>query len=135
MGEGAACAEVAARIVVDGDDDEHPSVQIALDAVDHRRAPRERQVEHVGAPPWLQAHTLTRAQRARRRGVATFPTTFLDHPKHAMPAVQVEPCFLTNLKEAEMLADAEFRGRVARAIADGVERFFGAISASAERAG
>ena len=52
-----------------------------------------------------------------------------------MPAVQVEPCFLTNLKEAEMLADAEFRGRVARAIADGVERFFGAISASAERAG
>ena len=56
MGEGAACAEVAARIVVDGDDDEHPSVQIALDAVDHRRAPRERQVEHVGAPPWPEIY-------------------------------------------------------------------------------
>jgi N-acetylmuramoyl-L-alanine amidase len=52
-----------------------------------------------------------------------------------MPAVQVEPCFITNLKEAELLEDQEFRARVARAIADGVERFFGAISSSAEQAG
>jgi N-acetylmuramoyl-L-alanine amidase len=52
-----------------------------------------------------------------------------------MPAVQVEPCFITNRKEAELLEDADFRAGVARAIADGVERFFGAISSSAERAG
>ena len=52
-----------------------------------------------------------------------------------MPAVQVEPCFLTNSKEAELLANPDFRERVARAIADGVERFFGAISTNAERAG
>jgi len=52
-----------------------------------------------------------------------------------MPAVQVEPCFITNLKEAELLEDQEFRAGVARAIADGVERFFGAISSSAEQAG
>ena len=52
-----------------------------------------------------------------------------------MPAVQVEPCFLTNPKEAELLEDPEFHARIAHAIAGGVERFFGAISASAERAG
>jgi len=50
-----------------------------------------------------------------------------------MPAVQVEPCFLTNVKEAALLEDPEFHARVARAIADGVERFFGALPSEAQR--
>ncbi|MGQ0668684.1 MAG: N-acetylmuramoyl-L-alanine amidase family protein, partial [Actinomycetota bacterium] len=46
-----------------------------------------------------------------------------------MPAVQVEPCFLTNPREEQLLADAEFRRQAAAAIADGVERFLGAVNA------
>jgi N-acetylmuramoyl-L-alanine amidase len=53
-----------------------------------------------------------------------------------MPAVQVEPCFATNPKEAELLDDAGFHARAAHAIAEGVERFFGAIAETAnERSG
>ena len=42
-----------------------------------------------------------------------------------MPAVQVEPAFITNEAEAARLADAAYRDRIARAIATGVQRFFG----------
>jgi N-acetylmuramoyl-L-alanine amidase len=41
-----------------------------------------------------------------------------------MPAVQVEPCFITNPKEEQLLADEPFRGEVARAMAVAVERYF-----------
>lgn len=43
-----------------------------------------------------------------------------------MPAVQVEPCFITNEREERSLRDPSFRRRVAAAIAAGVERFLGA---------
>ena len=42
-----------------------------------------------------------------------------------MPAVQVEPCFITNPQEEALLRDSSFRQDVARALADAVERFFG----------
>jgi len=42
-----------------------------------------------------------------------------------MPAVQVEPCFITNPTDEAALADLHFRRRVAAAVADAIERFFG----------
>jgi hypothetical protein len=41
-----------------------------------------------------------------------------------MPAVQVEPCFITNPEEEARLRDGIFRQRLARALADGMERYF-----------
>jgi len=43
-----------------------------------------------------------------------------------MPAVQVEPCFVTNPREERLLAEEAFRRDVAIAIVRGLERFFGA---------
>lgn len=45
-----------------------------------------------------------------------------------MPAVQVEPCFVTNEKEERMLSDDRGRRDIASAIADGIERFFRPVS-------
>jgi N-acetylmuramoyl-L-alanine amidase len=42
-----------------------------------------------------------------------------------MPAVQVEPCFITNPKEEGIVTDPASRRKLATAIARGVERFFG----------
>jgi N-acetylmuramoyl-L-alanine amidase len=42
-----------------------------------------------------------------------------------MPAVQIEPAFLTNTLEAVAIADPGWAASVARAIAAGVRRFFG----------
>ena len=41
-----------------------------------------------------------------------------------MPAVQVEPAFITNEREAALIVDPAFAERVGRAVADGVKRFF-----------
>jgi N-acetylmuramoyl-L-alanine amidase len=41
-----------------------------------------------------------------------------------MPAVHVEPCFITNPEEERLLREESFRTRVARAIAAGIERYF-----------
>jgi N-acetylmuramoyl-L-alanine amidase len=41
-----------------------------------------------------------------------------------MPAVQIEPLFVTNEREAELIADPAFAQRVGRAVANGVQRFF-----------
>ena len=41
-----------------------------------------------------------------------------------MPAVHVEPCFITNPREEALLRGIEFPAAVARALADGMERFF-----------
>jgi N-acetylmuramoyl-L-alanine amidase len=41
-----------------------------------------------------------------------------------MPAVHVEPCFVTNPDEEALLGEETFRRRVATAIAAGLERFF-----------
>ncbi|HEY7282882.1 MAG TPA: N-acetylmuramoyl-L-alanine amidase [Actinomycetota bacterium] len=43
-----------------------------------------------------------------------------------MPAVQIEPCFVTNPREERLLSEEPFRRDVAIAIARGVERFLGA---------
>ena len=51
-----------------------------------------------------------------------------------MPAVQVEPCFVTNAAEVERLRDGAFRGRLADAIAEGIVRFLGAVREPAEPA-
>jgi N-acetylmuramoyl-L-alanine amidase len=42
-----------------------------------------------------------------------------------MPAVQVEPCFITNPREEALLRERPFRRLVAVAVADGIEGFFG----------
>jgi len=47
-----------------------------------------------------------------------------------MPAVQVEPCFVTNPREERLLSEEPFLRDVAIAIARGVERFFGSRPAS-----
>ena len=41
-----------------------------------------------------------------------------------MPAVQVEPCFITNPKEEQLLTEEPFVREVARAMATALERFF-----------
>jgi N-acetylmuramoyl-L-alanine amidase len=43
-----------------------------------------------------------------------------------MPAVQVEPCFITNPGEEKLLRDEGYAGQVAAALVAGIERFFGA---------
>ena len=43
-----------------------------------------------------------------------------------MPAIQVEPCFITNPKEEALLREEAFRRDIAIAIAEALERYFGA---------
>jgi hypothetical protein len=47
-----------------------------------------------------------------------------------MPAVQIEPCFVSNPREERLLAEEPFRRDVAIAIARGIERFFGSRPAT-----
>ena len=46
-----------------------------------------------------------------------------------MPAVQVEPCFITNPSEEALLRDERFRRDLAQALTDAIEHFFGRPSA------
>jgi N-acetylmuramoyl-L-alanine amidase len=41
-----------------------------------------------------------------------------------MPAVHVEPCFITNAREETMLRDQAFQRELAKALTDAIERFF-----------
>jgi N-acetylmuramoyl-L-alanine amidase len=41
-----------------------------------------------------------------------------------MPAVHVEPCFITNAREEAMIRDPAFQQEVAKAVTDAVESFF-----------
>jgi N-acetylmuramoyl-L-alanine amidase len=43
-----------------------------------------------------------------------------------MPAVLVEPLFITNAAEEKMLEDPDFREALADAIATGIRNYFGA---------
>jgi N-acetylmuramoyl-L-alanine amidase len=52
------------------------------------------------------------------------PMSFTILRETRMPAVQVEPCFITNAKEERLLQEDAFRCRVAVAMTDGLERFF-----------
>jgi N-acetylmuramoyl-L-alanine amidase len=51
-----------------------------------------------------------------------------------MPAVHVEPCFITNRGEERLLREERFRAGVANAIATGIEHFFGARAAPEQHA-
>jgi N-acetylmuramoyl-L-alanine amidase len=48
-----------------------------------------------------------------------------------MPAVQVEPCFITNMREESLLAHEPFRKELARVLADAIERFFAGSAGTA----
>lgn len=52
-----------------------------------------------------------------------------------MPAVQVEPCFITNMREESLMAQEPFRKELARVLADAIERFFAGSVATAAPAG
>jgi N-acetylmuramoyl-L-alanine amidase len=41
-----------------------------------------------------------------------------------MPAVQLEPCFLTNPKEEQLLGEDRFRRELAAAVAEALQRYF-----------
>ncbi|HET6770288.1 MAG TPA: N-acetylmuramoyl-L-alanine amidase [Actinomycetota bacterium] len=55
----------------------------------------------------------------------THPMSFPLLRETPMPAVQVEPCFITNPKEEQLLTEERFRSEVARALVRALERFFG----------
>jgi N-acetylmuramoyl-L-alanine amidase len=74
----------------------------------------------------LAARTRLKDGRTHRLAVAMLRET-------RMPAVQVEPCFLTNPKEEAMLTDSVARRMLAAAIAAGVQRFFGTVESAAGR--
>ena len=48
-----------------------------------------------------------------------------------MPAVHVEPCFITNPTEESLVQDEGFRRELAQALTDAIERFFGRPAADA----
>ncbi|HEX2089643.1 MAG TPA: N-acetylmuramoyl-L-alanine amidase [Actinomycetota bacterium] len=48
-----------------------------------------------------------------------------------MPAVQVEPCFISNPNEESLLKDQRFRRDLAQALTEAIERFFGRPSGEA----
>ncbi len=56
----------------------------------------------------------------------THPMTITLLRETRMPAVQVEPCFVSNPREERLLGEEPFRRDVAIAIVHGVERFLGA---------
>jgi N-acetylmuramoyl-L-alanine amidase len=60
----------------------------------------------------------------------THPMAFPTLRETTMPAVQLEPCFLTNPKEARLLQEEPFLREMTAAIARGLERFFAGPAAA-----
>lgn len=58
-----------------------------------------------------------------RRDCRTHPMALAILRETRMPAVQFEPCFITNPDEEADLQNAAFRARLAAAVADGLARF------------
>jgi len=56
----------------------------------------------------------------------THPKWFPILRETRMPAVQVEPCFVTNPAEEKLLREGDLTDRIAAAVVAGIERFFGA---------
>jgi N-acetylmuramoyl-L-alanine amidase len=54
----------------------------------------------------------------------THPKAFAILRETRMPAVQVEPCFITNPKEEQLLTEEPFLRELARALATALERYF-----------
>jgi len=82
--------------------------------------------EHTHSPAGMLAAQLILEEieavletRGRLRGLAI---SMLRETR--MPAVQIEPAFLTNPREASLIADPYFADRVGRAVAAGVRRYF-----------
>jgi N-acetylmuramoyl-L-alanine amidase len=69
--------------------------------------------------------------RLGRKDGRAHPKSLLLLRETHMPAVQVEPCFITNPNEESLLRDESFRRDLARALTDAIERFFGRPSADA----
>jgi N-acetylmuramoyl-L-alanine amidase len=63
----------------------------------------------------------------------THPKAFPILRETRMPAVQVEPCFITNPKEEQLLSEEPFVREVVRALATALERFFAGRAPSAAR--
>ena len=63
--------------------------------------------------------------RLGRKDGRTHPKSLPLLRETQMPAVHVEPCFITNPNEESLLRDASFRQELARALTDAMERFFG----------
>ena len=63
--------------------------------------------------------------RVRLRDLRTHPMALPILRETRMPAVHVEPCFVTNPREEALVRQHEFRSEVAAAVADAIERFFG----------
>lgn len=68
-------------------------------------------------------HELT--DRLGLKDLRTHPKSLPLLRETRMPAVHVEPCFITNAAEEARLRDPAFRRRMATAVADAVERFLG----------
>ena len=63
--------------------------------------------------------------RLGRKDGRTHPKSLPLLRETQMPAVHVEPCFITNPNEESLLRDESFRQELARALTDAMERFFG----------
>jgi N-acetylmuramoyl-L-alanine amidase len=62
--------------------------------------------------------------RTGRKDGRTHQKAFPILRESTMPAVQLEPCFLTNPKEEQLLGEDRFRRELAAAVAEALERYF-----------
>ncbi len=102
----------------------------------HLNSDAEAQAEgatafYCGRPGWTSASGQRLAELILEELTRLGLTDCRTHPKWLpllretrMPAVHVEPCFITNPGEEDALRSEAFRARIAAAIAEGVERFF-----------
>jgi len=91
--------------------------------------------EHTFSPAGARLAELILEELVTRLGLTdgrTHRMAFTTLRETRMPAVQVEPCFLTNPREARLLGEEAFRRDLAIAMANGVERFFGARTEGVE---
>jgi len=83
--------------------------------------------QHTASPAGQRLAELIQEELVTRTGLMDgriHPMTFTILRETQMPAVQVEPCFITNPKEERLLQEDGFRADVAIAMAEGLERFF-----------
>jgi N-acetylmuramoyl-L-alanine amidase len=83
--------------------------------------------QETGSPAGQRLAELIQEELIGRVGLMdgrVHPMTITILRETRMPAVQVEPCFITNAKEEQLLGENSFRCTVADAMAEGLERFF-----------
>src|SRR5919198_3828491 len=78
-------------------------------------------------------HALT--SRLRLKDLRAHPKSLPILRETQMPAVHVEPCFISNAREEAQLADPAFRREIAAAITYAVERFFAGQAPEENEAG